>query len=337
MVELYGRTLTRREVAEHTGMLSQVAGVRLATLGDGIERGNRMLEFRTGGGLALHRHGRPRVRRRRMRLPGPGDRLAFAGGVPASRACTSTRARTGSPSCARSPGSSPPAGSTTSSGRRRCRRTATTIPAARRVRHSLHGRVSLIPARLDRLRRGLGRGPLRALGRGGGAAVGDVRRGPLSLPADRGGGGRQGDPGARPGGEPRLLPHAAHVLLPRQRRLAAARGGRALSRADPRGALGVARRELPGAGGRLPDDARRRGRGSASRSGSTISARTPAANARRRWSTTGSGSASRSSPARTSCPASTSGRIIRPGTMRWESSLRRTMCSASPPRGSGAR
>ena len=44
MVELYGRTLTRREVAEHTGMLSQVAGVRLATLGDGIERGNRVLD-----------------------------------------------------------------------------------------------------------------------------------------------------------------------------------------------------------------------------------------------------------------------------------------------------
>ena len=51
MVELYGRTLTRREVAEHTGMLAQVAGVRLVTLGDGIERGVRVLEFRTGGGL----------------------------------------------------------------------------------------------------------------------------------------------------------------------------------------------------------------------------------------------------------------------------------------------
>ena len=51
MVELYGRKLTRREVAEHTGMLTQVAGVRLMTLGDGIERGNRMLEFRTGTGL----------------------------------------------------------------------------------------------------------------------------------------------------------------------------------------------------------------------------------------------------------------------------------------------
>lgn len=51
MVELYGRTLTRREASARMGMLSQVAGVRLSTLGDGVERGNRMLEFRTGGGL----------------------------------------------------------------------------------------------------------------------------------------------------------------------------------------------------------------------------------------------------------------------------------------------
>ena len=32
-------------------MLSQFAGVRLMTLGDGVERGVRMLEFRTGTGL----------------------------------------------------------------------------------------------------------------------------------------------------------------------------------------------------------------------------------------------------------------------------------------------
>lgn len=51
MVELYGRTLSRRDVAEHTGMLSQFAGVRLMTLGDGVERGIRLLEFRTGSGL----------------------------------------------------------------------------------------------------------------------------------------------------------------------------------------------------------------------------------------------------------------------------------------------
>jgi hypothetical protein len=51
MVELYGQTLTRRQIAERSGMLSQFAGVRLMTLGDGVERGVRMLEFRTGTGL----------------------------------------------------------------------------------------------------------------------------------------------------------------------------------------------------------------------------------------------------------------------------------------------
>lgn len=51
MVDLFGQTLTRRAVAERAGMLSQFAGVRLMTLGDGLERGIRMLEFRTGSGL----------------------------------------------------------------------------------------------------------------------------------------------------------------------------------------------------------------------------------------------------------------------------------------------
>jgi hypothetical protein len=51
MAELYGRAMSRREVSRHAGMLSQFAGVRLMTLGDGVERGVRMLEFRTGTGF----------------------------------------------------------------------------------------------------------------------------------------------------------------------------------------------------------------------------------------------------------------------------------------------
>ena len=51
MVELFGSTLSRREVAARAGALSQFAGVRLMTLGDGVERDVRMLEFRTGSGL----------------------------------------------------------------------------------------------------------------------------------------------------------------------------------------------------------------------------------------------------------------------------------------------
>src|SRR3546814_5092506 len=51
MVDLFGRRMSRRAVAAHCGALSQFAGVRLMTLGDGVERGIRMLEFRTGTGL----------------------------------------------------------------------------------------------------------------------------------------------------------------------------------------------------------------------------------------------------------------------------------------------
>lgn len=51
MPQLYGKSMTRGEVAAHAGSLSQFAGVRLMTLGDGVERGLRMLEFRTGSGL----------------------------------------------------------------------------------------------------------------------------------------------------------------------------------------------------------------------------------------------------------------------------------------------
>jgi hypothetical protein len=50
MPTLYGETLTRPELARRVGRLEQVAGVRLATLGDGSERGVRILEFRTGTG-----------------------------------------------------------------------------------------------------------------------------------------------------------------------------------------------------------------------------------------------------------------------------------------------
>jgi Domain of unknown function (DUF4432) len=51
MASLYRESLSRREIAQRSGMLSQFAGVRLMTLGDGVERGIRMVEFRTGSGL----------------------------------------------------------------------------------------------------------------------------------------------------------------------------------------------------------------------------------------------------------------------------------------------
>lgn len=51
MVELYGQKRTRRDIAASAGSFAQFAGVRLLTLGDGSERGVRVLEFRSGTGL----------------------------------------------------------------------------------------------------------------------------------------------------------------------------------------------------------------------------------------------------------------------------------------------
>jgi len=50
MPTVHGASLSRRELLRRVGRQEQVAGVRLATLGDGGERGVRILEFRTGTG-----------------------------------------------------------------------------------------------------------------------------------------------------------------------------------------------------------------------------------------------------------------------------------------------
>ena len=53
MTRLYEREYSRRELLRRVGRLDQLAGVRLVTLADGMARGVRVLEFRTGGGLEL--------------------------------------------------------------------------------------------------------------------------------------------------------------------------------------------------------------------------------------------------------------------------------------------
>ena len=50
MPKVRGQAMTRRDLMRRVGRLEQLAGVRLVTLGDGIERGVRVLEFRTGTG-----------------------------------------------------------------------------------------------------------------------------------------------------------------------------------------------------------------------------------------------------------------------------------------------
>lgn len=52
-MRLWGQDFTKQELLQRVGQLEQVAGVRLVTLGDGNERGVRVLEFRTGTGFAF--------------------------------------------------------------------------------------------------------------------------------------------------------------------------------------------------------------------------------------------------------------------------------------------
>ena len=53
MARIYGREWTREELLSMTGDLSQIAGVRFSELSDGFERGVRIAECRTGGGLSF--------------------------------------------------------------------------------------------------------------------------------------------------------------------------------------------------------------------------------------------------------------------------------------------
>jgi Domain of unknown function (DUF4432) len=53
MADLYGTSFDAQSLKARAGSLSQFGVVRLVTLGDGVERGIRMLEFRTGSGLCF--------------------------------------------------------------------------------------------------------------------------------------------------------------------------------------------------------------------------------------------------------------------------------------------
>ena len=53
MPELFGISWSRADLMRRVGRLEQAAGVRLVTLGDGLGRGVRVLEFRTGSGFSF--------------------------------------------------------------------------------------------------------------------------------------------------------------------------------------------------------------------------------------------------------------------------------------------
>ncbi|MCD6291632.1 MAG: aldose 1-epimerase family protein [Anaerolineae bacterium] len=53
MINLYGRSLSREELLQRVGDMRQVAGVRLAELADGPERGVRVADVHTGSGFSF--------------------------------------------------------------------------------------------------------------------------------------------------------------------------------------------------------------------------------------------------------------------------------------------
>jgi Domain of unknown function (DUF4432) len=53
MPALWGRDYSKADLLRRVGRIDQVAGVRLVTLGDGLGRGVRLLEFRTGSGFSF--------------------------------------------------------------------------------------------------------------------------------------------------------------------------------------------------------------------------------------------------------------------------------------------
>ncbi len=51
MIELFGRRIEKPELLARVGSLAQVAGIRMMELQDGVERGVRIADVRTGSGL----------------------------------------------------------------------------------------------------------------------------------------------------------------------------------------------------------------------------------------------------------------------------------------------
>ena len=54
MVQVFGRSWTRRELMKHVGSLSQLGGVRMSTLQNGTAHGVRIAEFETGTGFSFN-------------------------------------------------------------------------------------------------------------------------------------------------------------------------------------------------------------------------------------------------------------------------------------------
>lgn len=145
MTPWWGGALPPAELRRRVGHPSQIAGVRLVTLGDGAGRGVRVLEFRTGSGFAFEvlvdrafdighaeRSGLPLTWHGAQGVTGPwyaeheglGFLRGFAGGLLVTGGLDHTLFPTAD------------------------RADQYGYPAQQEVRYGLHGRVSNLPARL---------------------------------------------------------------------------------------------------------------------------------------------------------------------------------------------
>ena len=203
MPNVHDRALSRHELARRLSRLDAIAGVRLVTLGDGAERGVRVLEFRTGSGLDFD-----------VMV----DRCMDVGAVRYRGASIGWQSPTGF----RSPWLHDPEGERGLGFLRSFTGFMNTCGldhaffmesrAGRALRLSgPRGRgppapraVSADPGAARRVRRALGGGRVRAVGRRGGDPGRDVRRRPASRPADRGAPGRERIHRGGSGREPRV-------------------------------------------------------------------------------------------------------------------------------------
>ena len=232
----YRREISRLDLARRSGSLGRSPASAWSTLATASSEASH----RSSSGPErppLHRDGGSRHGSGRVRTQGP--RRSAGNPAPAfeTRRCMTRRAKAGWGSSVPSQGCLRPAASTTWASWRRTRRISTTTATRRRSVTSIHGRVSMIPARLTGYGEDLERRRLHALGGGGRAAGGLVRREPASYQTDRSGVGgdslRIRDRVVNAG----LRPHAAHALLSPEFRLSVAERGCSLP--CPAGRRGV--------------------------------------------------------------------------------------------------
>ena len=210
-MRLHGMDYDRTGLARMAGDLPAAGGVRSVVLDDGAERGIRVLEFRTGGGLSFD-----------VLV----DRAMDIGAAEYRGVGFGWRSATGF----RHPGLHEYrdedglswlrsfCGLTVTAGLDHTLFTAEVDASSYRypyrptVWNGLHGRVANIPARLHGYGERWDGRPVRAVGRGGDPAGGHLRRAPAADPAHRGRPGRPGDPADRHGAQRRLRP-TPHMYL----------------------------------------------------------------------------------------------------------------------------